>query len=241
MAATKGSGLKKFLGYILLFLIFVLLIIGISYYFGKDRLESLFNNTNSSLITVQRDTTTQVTNVDKSGQANAWSFATWFGIAVLIAFLALLAYKFFKDKTILSDKSKANCEIKAYNELKERGYSIGFKKAKWSKPGYGGDEQKNPFWAFIFFSRAVTPQEDINTVSKFELISCFVDAKTLKVWNESKGRDIAIITKEMHEQRFGKESIPDYPVKTEREPKDFQDLFTDKKTSLNVPLGGDEE
>ena len=85
---------------------------------------------------------------------------------------------------------------------------------------------------FIFFSKNVTEFEDADTVSKSELISCFVDAKTLEVWGESKGKDLDDIKLILNRQRFGKDGVPNYPGKTEKEPV-FGDLFENSKPTVS--------
>lgn len=237
----KRSPLKRWLALLFFALILTVLIIGGFWAARTYFPDFLGNQTNTSLITVEQ--TIQQTTIDKSGQTNAWDFAILIGVTIIIAIvLILLGYWFFKiisKRKLLSNKRKIICVARGIEELRKAGYEIAFEEAKQSTRFYGVDSDKNPTWTFVFFRSNVNPNADVSTVSKYDLISCYVDAKTLEVWGETHGKDLVDIKKEIHNQRFGKNDAPNYPGKTEREPV-MADLFG-KGSTVNVPLGEEEE
>ena len=72
------------------------------------------------------------------------------------------------------------------------------------------------------------------------MVSCRIDAKTFEVSHESHGKDLKNIEEDLNNQRFGKESVPDYPGKTEKPPT-FGELFEDKEPTISFAMGKEEK
>ena len=238
----KKSPLKFFLG-LLLLILFVLVIV---FLFLKSQdigeiITTYSNNTNTSLITVQQNI--DQTTIDQTGQSNIWDFGMVAFVGMLgvglIAWVSYLLFKFIGKRKLIGNKRKKECEAKAFEELRQKSYDIS-NGAKQSFRYYGTDSDTNPAWAFVFFKTNVNPIADINTVSKFDLVSCRVDAKTLEVFNETHGKDLKDIEQDLNKQRFGKESVPNFAGKTEKAPS-FDELFESKKPTVSFSMADEEE
>ncbi len=239
--AGKRGALKKFAAILLLILIFVVIAI-VGFNFAKPFISSGLNETNSTLINVQQNQ--QITNIDQRGQTNFWDGFIIFVVVAfsfgILFFVFKWLFKFLSGKKLLSNKRKDECELKGADNFLEKGFPLGLKKAKASYKYYGVDSESNLTWVFIFFRNTVPNDSDVHLVDKKDLFSCFVDGKTLEVWDESSGKDMKDIKKELNAQRFGKESVPNYPGKTEKQPS-IGDLFDTTKPSVTFSPDNEEE
>ncbi len=234
IAGKKSRPLRKFVLGLILFIAFAIVIL-IVYNLAKPYIGFVGNQTgneSSSFITVQQ--TQQVTNIDKSGQTNFFYFASIVIVSVislgLIWYAFHLFFKFLSKYKLRSSKRREECERKVSEHLWSKNYDVA-EQAKQSYPYFGVDSDQNPVWVFVFYKSNVNPQADVNTVSKYDLVSCYVDAKTLECWGESHGKDLSDIKKELNEQRFGKQGVPNYAGKTEKQPT-YADLFEGSKPSV---------
>ena len=188
---------------------------------------------------IQNINKTEITNI-QPGQRNIYDLLTvvliWVTVIIGLSVLTFLFLKYKPIGKLNVENTKEKCIIAALNNLKNLGYSIQLQKPKQSYRYYGGDDEKNPAWAFSFCLG------NFNYVSDYldssQLICCCVDAKTLEVFNEQVGINFEDYKLELHDQRFGKLGVPNWPVKTETEPSLFGSV--PKGSSLNVPIEEEE-
>jgi len=241
MAEQKRRPLRKFI-FILILILVIFIVILIVFNLAKPYIGLGVNQTNQSSVIIQQNITNIITNIDQTGQTTFWDTASIAIVSLIVGAVIIagivFAYKIMSRYKLRSDKKKKECEQKAIEHLRSKNYDVS-SGAKQSYPYYGVDSDQNPVWAFVFFTNIVNPQSNVNTVSKYDLVSCYVDAKTLEVWGESHGKDLNDIKKDLNEQRFGKQGVPNYPGKTEKQPT-YADLFA-KGSTVNVPLESDEE
>jgi hypothetical protein len=226
---AKSTGIKRYVG-ILFIIIITLLLIIFGFWLGTGK----FSETKINQTVVQNIEEKTIVEADDT---NIWDTLIIIGglsIFALVIIISLKMYFNFKSsKNVLTRKNKELCAKKAYEELKKEGFDVGFEKPKWSYKYYGVDEEGNPAWVFIFVTSLTDPTKDLNTIDCFNMISCFIDAKTFEVWNEAQGKDPNQIKLELNEQRFGKVAVPNFPGKTEHKPS-IADLFNTDKTNINL-------
>lgn len=239
------SGIKKFI-VLLIFILLSIVAVGVVYVMGRPYISSVFGN--SSIISVQSNRTIYqnitTTNITNPGKYGLWDFMTWavVGVAgfVLLGYLASLLFRFLMSRQLIGDKSKKKCAEAAVNELRKDGYDVRFEEPKQSWRWFGGDISDNPAWTFVFLLGQTNPEDKITSMSRYNMVSCNVDAKTLAVWNEQTGKDIDDLKIEMNNIRFGREARPDFPGKTERPADIWADLFEHNKPNISLPIGQNE-
>lgn len=235
MEKVKKSGFRRFIAWLVIILLLVIAVI-FALYFLKPYLPEIKQN-----ITIYENKTEYVT--VQPGKANIYDTILWIGttliISGLVGFLGYHFFKFLQSRRILTNKNWELCVKSAVKRLKSK-YPIDFEEPLTSERFYGGGEEKNLGWGFVFARAGTDYTKPLSTISKFNLISCFVDGKTLDVMGEDHCRDLNDLEDHLRLQRLGKKADPYFPVKPEREPTLFGGGLPEG-ASVNVPLEESEE
>jgi hypothetical protein len=247
MATTKKtSPVTKFIVFLILVVIIILAIAG-----GKVVYDTYFPSNQSKNVTTNIGNYTEqnITNIIPE-QTNIWNFLIVLfiivGVVLVLIIFFILLFRYLSNKKS-RQHTRDECIKQAYEILTAQGYTIPFIPDKKNNPSpkqtfrhYGSDTEGNCGWHIIFCKDEADFLTPIRNIPKYKLACCLVDAVNLDVMDEQEDWDLDVLKKSLWEQRFGKNSVPNWAGKTEREPT-MADLFESKKPTVSFNLGEQEE